>query len=171
MGKKVRTVITLIDDLDGRELEEGQGQTVTFALDGTNYEIDLSDENAEQARKLLEPLIEAGRKAPGSKRKSRAGQGTVASRQIGSGASGNSGGGATHPPRQGETLSFTAVKHRNNALRKEVRQWANERGMDQAEQGRIREDVIAAWNEAHPDRPVPEYEGKNALASRLQMVG
>lgn len=39
-----RTV--LVDDIDGGEASE----TVIFALDGTSYEIDLSDENAAQLR-------------------------------------------------------------------------------------------------------------------------
>lgn len=38
-----RTVIELIDDLDGSEATE----TVRFGLDGTEYEIDLAGQNAE----------------------------------------------------------------------------------------------------------------------------
>lgn len=37
-----RVLTQLVDDIDGTELEDGQGETVTFALDGSNYEIDLS---------------------------------------------------------------------------------------------------------------------------------
>ena len=44
-----RVEVVLIDDIDGGKAEE----TVTFALDGVSYEIDLSDENA---RKLREDL-------------------------------------------------------------------------------------------------------------------
>lgn len=53
-----RTVIELIDDLDGSEATE----TVRFALDGAEYEIDLADGNAEDLRGRLSRFVEAGRK-------------------------------------------------------------------------------------------------------------
>ena len=46
-----KTITTLIDDLDGTEAAE----TVRFTLDGTNYEIDLSDKNAATLRDALAP--------------------------------------------------------------------------------------------------------------------
>ncbi|WP_280424781.1 histone-like nucleoid-structuring protein Lsr2 [Nocardia carnea] len=45
MARKVR--VLMIDDLDG---ESTADQTVSFALDGISYEIDLSPTNAEQLR-------------------------------------------------------------------------------------------------------------------------
>jgi hypothetical protein len=36
MARKVIT--TLVDDINGEPIEEGQGETVPFALDGANYE-------------------------------------------------------------------------------------------------------------------------------------
>ena len=53
-----RVVTTLLDDLDGSEAAE----TVSFALDGANYEIDLSESNARRLRALLGPYIEKGSK-------------------------------------------------------------------------------------------------------------
>jgi hypothetical protein len=53
-----QVITTLIDDLDGGKAEE----TVTFAFDGTAYEIDLSGKNALKFRKALEPYITAGTK-------------------------------------------------------------------------------------------------------------
>lgn len=41
-----RVEVVLIDDLDGGDAAE----TVTFALDGVTYEIDLSDNNAKRLR-------------------------------------------------------------------------------------------------------------------------
>jgi hypothetical protein len=70
MAQKVIT--QLVDDIDGKELKEGQGETVTFALDGTTYEIDLSNKNADAMRGAFQDYIAAGRKvskASGSKRK------------------------------------------------------------------------------------------------------
>ncbi|GAA4617357.1 Lsr2 family protein [Actinoallomurus liliacearum] len=49
----------LIDDLDGSEAEE----TISFAIDGVAYEIDLSAENAEILRDRLSPFVEHGRRA------------------------------------------------------------------------------------------------------------
>jgi Lsr2 len=56
-----RTVIELVDDLDGKDLKAGEGETVNFALDGTEYEIDLSVSNAAKLRKALSPYVEAAR--------------------------------------------------------------------------------------------------------------
>jgi len=52
-------VVRLIDDIDGGEADE----TVSFALDGKAYEIELSKKNAASLRKLLAPYIESGRTA------------------------------------------------------------------------------------------------------------
>lgn len=52
------TVIELIDDLDGSAAAE----TVRFALDGAEYEIDLADGNAEELRNALAPYVNAGRR-------------------------------------------------------------------------------------------------------------
>ncbi|HHU11046.1 MAG TPA: Lsr2 family protein [Intrasporangiaceae bacterium] len=41
-----RTITVLVDDLDGSEAVE----TVSFSLDGVNYEIDLNAENAAKIR-------------------------------------------------------------------------------------------------------------------------
>ncbi|MGW1228219.1 histone-like nucleoid-structuring protein Lsr2 [Streptomyces sp. NPDC001478] len=53
-----RVVVTLSDDIDGGAAAE----TVTFALDGTSYEIDLNPSNAKKLRKALAPYVAAGRK-------------------------------------------------------------------------------------------------------------
>lgn len=58
MAQKVQ--VFLVDDLDGGEAEE----TVTFGLDGTVYEIDLSAGNAAKLREALTPFVDAARKAP-----------------------------------------------------------------------------------------------------------
>jgi hypothetical protein len=62
MAQKVS--ITLIDDLDGTEAVE----TVTFALDGRSYEVDLNEKNAGKLRKALAPFVEVGRKQGGTRR-------------------------------------------------------------------------------------------------------
>ena len=69
MSQKVIT--QLIDDIDGKPLEGGQGETVLFALDDTDYEIDLSLQNADKFRGILLDYSAKGRKVAGT-RKSRA---------------------------------------------------------------------------------------------------
>ncbi|MGW2087044.1 histone-like nucleoid-structuring protein Lsr2 [Streptomyces sp. NPDC001880] len=53
-----RVVVTLSDDIDGGDAAE----TVSFALDGKSYEIDLNPSNAKKLRKVLAPYMAAGRK-------------------------------------------------------------------------------------------------------------
>jgi hypothetical protein len=57
------TVIELIDDLDGSEATE----TVRFALDGHEYQIDLGDRNADELRGELTRFVEAARKTSAGK--------------------------------------------------------------------------------------------------------
>jgi hypothetical protein len=57
-----RTTVVLVDDLDGIELPEGQGQTIRFSLDGTSYEIDLSKKNADMLRRDVKRYTEAARR-------------------------------------------------------------------------------------------------------------
>ncbi|MEX5299085.1 Lsr2 family protein [Kocuria sp. CPCC 205292] len=51
--------IILEDDLDGGPAEE----TVRFGLDGAQYEIDLSEENAAKLRDAVRPFITKARRA------------------------------------------------------------------------------------------------------------
>lgn len=57
-----KTVITLIDDLNGTVIEEGKGETISFSLDGINYQIDLTSDNAEGLREALRPYLAKARK-------------------------------------------------------------------------------------------------------------
>jgi len=59
MAQKVH--ITLEDDLDGGDATE----TVSFGLDGKNYEIDLNDKNAKALRDTLARYVGAARRAGG----------------------------------------------------------------------------------------------------------
>ncbi|MFE9251169.1 Lsr2 family protein [Streptomyces sp. NPDC007088] len=73
MAQKVQ--VLLVDDLNGGEADE----TVTFALDGKSYEIDLTTANADKLRGLLEDYVKHGRRtggrAAGGRGKSRASSG------------------------------------------------------------------------------------------------
>ena len=66
-GKRVLSVAVevterLIDDLDGSAAAE----TVSFALDGASYEIDLSKRNAAAFRKSLDRYVSAARRQGGT---------------------------------------------------------------------------------------------------------
>jgi Lsr2 len=62
-----RGVVELTDDLDGSLPKE----TVTFRLDGTDLEIDLSEEHAKALRDALQRYVAAERKADGAWRAAR----------------------------------------------------------------------------------------------------
>lgn len=57
MAQKV--IVELIDDFDGKSKAE---ETVSFSLDGVEYEIDLSNQNARKLRGALEEWTAAARK-------------------------------------------------------------------------------------------------------------
>ena len=63
MAQKVQTLF--IDDIDGSAAEG----TVRFGLDGTEYEIDLNAEHAQQLRDTLAAYVRAGRRATGGSRR------------------------------------------------------------------------------------------------------
>ncbi|ACQ79903.1 iron-regulated LSR2 protein precursor [Beutenbergia cavernae DSM 12333] len=54
-----KTVVHLTDDVDGGPAQH----TLTFALDGVGYEIDLSEQNAGRFRQSLAPFVRAARRA------------------------------------------------------------------------------------------------------------
>jgi hypothetical protein len=61
MARKV--LVRLVDDLDGLPGEDVA--TVTFALDGVSYEIDLREENADRLRGDLADYVAAARRTGG----------------------------------------------------------------------------------------------------------
>ena len=63
MAQKIQ--VLLIDDLDGSEADG----TVRFALDGTEYEIDLNAEHAQALRHALARYVHAARRAGGGIRR------------------------------------------------------------------------------------------------------
>jgi hypothetical protein len=67
-----RTVIRFIDDLDDTEIVDGVGETITFALDGRQYEIDLTNDHADEMRAVLDRYVRAARKVGGRQGRARA---------------------------------------------------------------------------------------------------
>jgi hypothetical protein len=117
-----RTVVTLVDDLDGGVAAE----SVPFGLDHVDYEIDLSGEHAEALRGALAPYVAAARRT-GGRRPARA---TPADRPTSAG------------PSAGVGRSRTA-----NA---EIRAWAAEHGVTLAERGRLPGRVVEAYEAGDP---------------------
>lgn len=61
--KNERVVVELVDDIDGT----GNARTVSFAVDGTTYEIELNRKNEAKMMKALAPWVDAARKVPNSR--------------------------------------------------------------------------------------------------------
>jgi nucleoid-associated protein Lsr2 len=59
-----RVNVVLVDDIDGSDASE----TVGFALDGVDYEIDLSDKHASELRDALSLYVGHGRRTGGRRK-------------------------------------------------------------------------------------------------------
>jgi len=70
-----RTVVVRTDDFDGKELGPSEGQTITVALDGVEYEIDLSEKNAQKLREDFGKWLDKARRVSGSRRGGRSSSG------------------------------------------------------------------------------------------------
>lgn len=68
MAQQVQTLF--IDDIDGGEA----AGTVRFALDGVEYEIDLSTEHTDELHTALGKYVDHARKVSGTRRGARAGR-------------------------------------------------------------------------------------------------
>jgi hypothetical protein len=113
-----KTIVQLIDDLDQGAADE----TVSFALDGAAYEIDLSSANAAKLRDAFAPYIANARRARGS---------SAAGRPSGSGRR-SSGRGARSDREQLQA----------------IREWGRKNGWQVNARGRIPADLLAAYNGA-----------------------
>lgn len=109
----------LVDDLDGTTADE----TVSFAIDGTTYEIDLSKANAESLREAFAKYIGTGRKA---------GAQTFSGRR----ASTPTGG------------ARTGVARVDREQTRAIRDWARSKGIDVSDRGRIPGNIVEKYNAA-----------------------
>ena len=124
MAQKIH--IVLEDDIDGSEATE----TVSFALDGTSYEIDLNDENADKLRGALAPYVGHARKVAASR-----GAGGGRRRSSGSGSSGSG--------------SSGSASNGSGPSAKEIRDWARNNGYEVPDRGRVSAEVREAYDAAH----------------------
>src|SRR4051794_12983814 len=116
-----RTVVQLVDDLDGTQITGNQGETVTFSLDGATYEIDLTTDNARQLRDAVQVYISNGRRV---------------------------GGGRSRPAGAARASTGPATK-RDPQQTKAIKDWAKANGHKVAERGRISQSVLQAYEAAH----------------------
>ncbi|GAA3586652.1 Lsr2 family protein [Amycolatopsis ultiminotia] len=112
MAQKVH--VEMVDDVDGSIAE----QTVPFSLDGVNYEIDLSDENAAALRDELARYVSVSRRIGGRKVR------------IAAGAA----------PRP---TSTAADRERNRTMR----EWAEANGYQVSDRGRLPAEIVRAYEE------------------------
>jgi hypothetical protein len=117
MARKVQVILS--DDLDDSISAD---ETVSFALDGTTYEIDLSEKNANEMRDVLGKYVSAARKVSS--------RGTRAS---GAGRSRATGGGGRMDREQAGA----------------IREWARKNGHEVSDRGRIPASVVEAFESAH----------------------
>ena len=115
MAKQTITVLT--DDLDGSDAD----RTIEFGLDGVNYTIDLSEKNAGQLRKILDPYLSNA---------ARVGRATATARLA---------------SRKTPAQPVGSNRDQNQA----IRAWANQNGHQVSDRGRIPADIMEAFNAAH----------------------
>lgn len=116
----VKIIRQLIDDLDGKPIGDGFGERIEFSYQGTDYWIDLRPTNAEKFDAALQPFVKVAENV-GSARSGR--KAAVVDRYAGSG-------------RSKEQLLT-------------IRNWANRNGFAVASRGRVKAEVIDAFDAAH----------------------
>jgi len=109
------TMVSMVDDIDG----SAGAESVSFALEGVAYEIDLSAANAQKLRDALATYIAHGRKVGGRR-------------------------GRVARPARGR--SATAGDRDQVAV---IRDWARRNGHEVSDRGRLSSSVIAAFEAAH----------------------
>ncbi len=62
-----RIVRQLIDDIDGSDITDGNGDRVEFSLRGVDYQIDLSAANIAKLDKALKPYVAAATRIRGGR--------------------------------------------------------------------------------------------------------
>jgi hypothetical protein len=110
-----RIVTELTDDTNGKPADE----TVTFGLDGREYEIDLTSKNAAALRKAFDVYVKNGRRTGGRR-----------------------------PRSTGGSSSSSSSRSRGEVDTKAVRRWAGENGYELSSRGRIPANVVEAYQAA-----------------------
>jgi NADPH-dependent 2,4-dienoyl-CoA reductase/sulfur reductase-like enzyme len=112
--------VIFVDDLDGTEGAE----TIKYGLDGVDYEIDLSEKNADRLRGLLEEFIEKSRRIEQEQLRFPSGEPRRRRRR-------------TDPP-----------SGRTHEELQNIRAWAQANNYDVAPRGRIKREIIEEYDRA-----------------------
>ena len=135
------------DDLDGVQLDDDQRDTVEFAYRGTTYKLDLGPKTAAQfdkdMRKYIEAAIRAQQREQGHGVSVQSAPTTRSRRTDRAKAAGRARG-----RREAADGKLTA-EQLTPEQRKAIREWANSNGHNISSRGRLRADVIDAFNDAH----------------------
>lgn len=115
-----RTIVQLTDDLDGKAIAEGKGETVRFGIDRQEYEIDLGEKNAKAMRDAVGKYVTAARRVGGSSRGGRA---------------------------RGSSRSTAAASRDYDP--KAVRAWAESQGIEVSARGRVPAGLVTRFQEAN----------------------
>jgi len=107
--------LILIDDLD----ESEGAETITYTVNGQDYEIDLSEENAQRFYDAFGPYIEKSRR--------------VQRQPV--------------PPSRRDGRRRSSGSGRDDIP--QIRAWAEANGYEVSGRGRIKKDVIDAYDQAH----------------------
>ncbi|MGC5628244.1 histone-like nucleoid-structuring protein Lsr2 [Georgenia sp. Z1344] len=111
-----QTITKLIDDIDGTPADS----TVTFALDGERFEIDLSDANAAKLRESFAPWVAGARPVRGG------------------GARRSGGAARSGAPRRSRSQSASEAQA--------IREWARENDIEVSDRGRIKAEIVEQYN-------------------------
>ncbi|MEU7171474.1 MULTISPECIES: histone-like nucleoid-structuring protein Lsr2 [Micromonospora] len=123
MAKQI--IHKLVDDLDGGDADE----TVRFALDGVNYEIDLSVANAKNLREVFAPYTANGTKVA---RGSVVGVGRTTRGMVG--------------VSEGRTARASRGAAADKEQNKAIRDWAKKAGKDVSDRGRIPQNIVDEYH-------------------------
>ena len=133
MAQKV--IREFVDDIDGSEAE----RTFTFAIDGTNYEIDLSSQNIKEFHEAIAGFVESARKVKVS--------GTV---------------------RRAHKIS-TSGSGRSREQTQAVREWARLHGHSISHRGRIPASIQRAFEQAHQGAQLAAVAGTMTAAPDVHL--
>ena len=100
-----RNITQYFDDLDDSPLNEDEVKIIRFSFEGTDYILDLSEDNARDFYDALDPFLKAARKD-----------------------------------------TKDVLEKANPA---DIRTWAQSKGMDVANRGKIPHDILQAYQDAH----------------------
>lgn len=112
-----RTIHVLVDDTDGGDATE----TIQFALDGIQYEIDLSAKNAKRLRGAMAEFQEAGTRI----------------------------GRSVTPGGRASVARIKPRPATDRDQNKAIREWAQSKGIAVSDRGRIKQEIVDRFNAEH----------------------